>query len=127
VLIHWDIFCTNPRRFYQLGELETDHYPRYWPFNPSASQAADNFPKAWPNFILLDLYGQVPYRTVAKYNSIDTSGVGANRYHGILLATEITGGTIPVLGKVSKMAGKVPILCGVLVNESITSKKLGHG
>jgi len=45
-------------------------------FNPSATQRAEAlFLRSFSQFYTLDLYGQVPYRTVADYNSILASQV----------------------------------------------------
>jgi hypothetical protein len=45
-------------------------------FNPSAAQRAEAlFLRSVAQFYLLDLYGQVPYRNVSDYNSLDPSPV----------------------------------------------------
>jgi starch-binding outer membrane protein, SusD/RagB family len=45
-------------------------------FNPSATQRAEAlFIRTFAQFLTLDLYGQVPYRTVAEYNSLDAARV----------------------------------------------------
>jgi hypothetical protein len=47
-------------------------------FNPNAQQRAEaSFLLSLAQFYTLDLYGQVPYRTVADYNSIEASQVMA--------------------------------------------------
>ncbi len=61
--------------FNNLGQLESDAITTL-AYNPSQQQAAEAmFLRSVAQFYLLDLYGQVPYREVAKYNSIDPAPV----------------------------------------------------
>jgi hypothetical protein len=61
--------------FNNLGTLESDA-TTVLALNPSAEQAGEAiFLRSLAQFYFLDLYGQVPYRTVAKYNSVDAAPV----------------------------------------------------
>lgn len=72
----WDVTHQYAQSvFINLGKLESDA-TTVLAFNPSSEQAAEAiFLRSLAQFYLLDLYGQVPYRTVAKYNSIDAAPV----------------------------------------------------
>ena len=72
----WDVTHTQAQSvFIGLGKMEADA-TTVLAFNPSAEQAAEaTFLRSMAQFYLVDLYGQVPYRTVAKYNSIDAPPV----------------------------------------------------
>lgn len=72
----WDVTHGQSQSvFINLGKLESDATTAL-AFNPSPQQAAEaTFLRSLAQFYLLDLYGQVPYRTVEKYNSIDASPV----------------------------------------------------
>jgi len=72
----WDVTHSQAQSvFIGLGKLESDA-TTVLAFNPSAEQAAEAvFLRSLAQFYLVDLYGQVPYRTVEKYNSIDAPPV----------------------------------------------------
>ncbi len=72
----WDVTHTQATSvFNNLGKLESDA-TTVLAFSPSPQQAAEAiFLRSLAQFYLVDLYGQVPYRTVAKYNSIDAPPV----------------------------------------------------
>ena len=82
--------------FSGLGLLESDA-TSVLAFNPTAEQAAEaTFLRSMAQFYYLDLYGQVPYRTVAKYNSIDAAPVMSAAQAIDTLVTNLTG-IIPIL------------------------------
>ncbi|MBN8838005.1 MAG: RagB/SusD family nutrient uptake outer membrane protein [Sphingobacteriia bacterium] len=61
--------------FLNLGKLESDATTTL-ASNPSSSIAAQaTFLRTLAQYYYVDLFGQVPYRTIAKYNSIDASPV----------------------------------------------------
>ncbi|MDP4215712.1 MAG: RagB/SusD family nutrient uptake outer membrane protein [Bacteroidota bacterium] len=61
--------------FSNLGTLESDA-TTVLASNPSAEQAAEaTFLRSFAQFYFLDLYGQVPYRTVPRYNTVDAAPV----------------------------------------------------
>jgi starch-binding outer membrane protein, SusD/RagB family len=61
--------------FNALGQLESGAIT-VLAFNPNATQRAEAlFLRSLAQFYFLDLYGQVPYRTVAEYNSIGPAPV----------------------------------------------------
>lgn len=61
--------------FNALGQLESAALTTL-AFNPNATQRAEAlFLRSLAQFYFLDLYGQVPYRTVAQYNSIGPAPV----------------------------------------------------
>src|SRR6185312_4956687 len=61
--------------FTNLGTLESDA-TTVLALNPTPEQAAEAiFLRSLAQFYFLDLYGQVPYRTVAAYNSVNAAPV----------------------------------------------------
>jgi hypothetical protein len=72
----WDVTHSQAQTvFIGLGKLESDA-TTVLAFKPNADQAAQAvFLRSLAQFYLVDLYGQVPYRTVEKYNSIDAPPV----------------------------------------------------
>ncbi|HYK43539.1 MAG TPA: RagB/SusD family nutrient uptake outer membrane protein [Parafilimonas sp.] len=72
----WDVTHQQAQSvFINLGKLESDA-TTVLAFKPSQEQAAEAlFLRSLAQFYLLDLYAQVPYRTVEKYNSIDAAPV----------------------------------------------------
>ena len=61
--------------FSGLGQLESDAISTL-AFNPNPQQKAEAyFLRSVAQFYLLDLYGQVPYRTIADYNAITAAPV----------------------------------------------------
>lgn len=61
--------------FNNLGKMESDA-TTVLAFNPNPQQAAEaSFLRAMAQFYYLDLYGQVPYRTVGEYNAIGPAPV----------------------------------------------------
>ncbi|HEY4111330.1 RagB/SusD family nutrient uptake outer membrane protein [Puia sp.] len=72
----WDVTHTQSQTvFTALGKLESDA-TTVLAFNPTAEQAAQAvFLRCLAQFYFVDLYGQVPYRTVANYNTIDAPPV----------------------------------------------------
>src|SRR5580692_3988607 len=72
----WDVtHAQSSTVFLNLGKLESDA-TTVLAFSPSAEQAAEaTFLRCLAQFYYLDLYGQVPYRTVPNYNTIDAAPV----------------------------------------------------
>ena len=72
----WDATHTQSATvFNDMGALESDA-TTVLASNPTPDQAAEaTFLRSLAQFYFLDLYGQVPYRTVPKYNSVDASPV----------------------------------------------------
>jgi hypothetical protein len=72
----WDVtHAQSSTVFLNLGKMESDA-TTVLAFSPSAEQAAEaTFIRCLAQFYFLDLYGQVPYRTVANYNSITAAPV----------------------------------------------------
>jgi starch-binding outer membrane protein, SusD/RagB family len=93
----WDVTHTQAQSvFINLGKLESDA-TTVLAFNPTPEQAAEAiFLRSMAQFYLLDLYGQVPYRTVEKYNSIDASPVMQPAQAIDTLVTNLSG-IIPTL------------------------------
>lgn len=95
----WDVTHTQSASvFNNLGKLESDA-TTVLAFSPSAIQAAQAiFLRSLAQFYLVDLYGQVPYRTIAKYNSIDAPPVMQPADVVDTLVTNLTG-IIPQLSQ----------------------------
>ena len=93
----WDVtHAQSSTVFLNLGKLESDA-TTVLAFNPSAEQAAEaTFLRSLAQFYFLDLYGQVPYRTVANYNTINASPVMQPADAIDSLVTNLTN-IIPVL------------------------------
>jgi hypothetical protein len=93
----WDVTHTQAQSVFNgLGKLESDA-TTVLAFNPGTDQTAQAvFLRSLAQFYLLDLYGQVPYRTVAKYNSIDAPPVLSPAEAIDTLVTNLTA-IIPVL------------------------------
>jgi hypothetical protein len=93
----WDVTHTQAQSvFIGLGKLESDA-TTVLAFNPSPEQAAEAvFLRSLAQFYYTDLYGQVPYRTVAKYNSIDAPPVLTAALAIDTLTTNLTA-IIPIL------------------------------
>jgi hypothetical protein len=72
----WDVTHAQASTvFLNLGKLESDA-TTVLAFNPSTQQAAQAvFLRSLAQFYFLDLYAQVPYRTVANYNTINAAPV----------------------------------------------------
>jgi hypothetical protein len=91
-------------------------------FNPSATQRAEAlFLRSVAQFYLLDLYGQVPYRNVAEYNSLDPSPVMTPAQAVDTLVNTLTA-IIPQLSDASKPYKASPdaarfLLMKVLLNK----------
>jgi hypothetical protein len=82
--------------FNNLGTLESDA-TTVLALNPTAEQAAEAiFLRSLAQFYFLDLYGQVPYRTVAAYNSVSAAPVMTPTEAIDTLVTNLTA-IIPVL------------------------------
>jgi hypothetical protein len=82
--------------FTNLGTLESDATTAL-ALNPSPEQAAEAvFLRSLAQFYFLDLYGIVPYRTVAKYNSIDAAPVMTAAQAIDTLVSNLSG-IIPIL------------------------------
>jgi starch-binding outer membrane protein, SusD/RagB family len=61
--------------FVNLGILESDA-TTVLALNPTPEQAAEaTFLRSMAQFYFLDLYGQIPYRTAANYNTVDAAPV----------------------------------------------------
>jgi len=93
----WDVTHTQAQSvFIGLGKLESDA-TTVLAFNPSAEQAAEAvFLRSLAQFYYVDLYGQVPYRTVAEYNSIGAPPVLTTAQAIDTLTTNLAA-IIPVL------------------------------
>ena len=84
--------------FSNLGTLESDA-TTVLALNPSAEQAAEaTFLRSLAQFYFLDLYGQVPYRTIPNYNTINASPVMSPAQAIDTLVTNLTG-IIPILNQ----------------------------
>jgi hypothetical protein len=72
----WDVTHTQSQTvFVNLGKLESDATTTL-AFKPSPDIAAQAiFLRSLAQFYFLDLYGQIPYRTVANYNTINAPPV----------------------------------------------------
>jgi hypothetical protein len=72
----WTAIHTQTKSvFLGLGQLESAGITTM-AFNPNATQRAEAlFLRTFAQFYLLDMYGQVPYRNVADYNSLKPSPV----------------------------------------------------
>ena len=82
--------------FVNLGTIESDA-TTVLALNPSPEQAAEaTFLRSMAQFYFLDLYGQVPYRTVANYNTVDAAPVMTPADAIDTLVNNLTG-IIPVL------------------------------
>jgi len=82
--------------FTGLGTMESDA-TTVLALNPTPEQAAEaTFLRSMAQFYFLDLYGQVPYRTVANYNTVDASPVMKPADAIDTLVTNLTG-IIPLL------------------------------
>jgi starch-binding outer membrane protein, SusD/RagB family len=83
--------------FNNLGTLEADA-TTVLASSPTPEQAAEaTFLRSLAQFYYLDLYGQVPYRTIAKYNSIDAAPVMSAAEAVDTLINNLTGiiGALP--------------------------------
>ncbi|MDQ2720250.1 MAG: RagB/SusD family nutrient uptake outer membrane protein [Bacteroidota bacterium] len=77
--------------FINLGTIESDA-TTVLALSPTAEQAAEAiFLRSLAQFYFLDLYGQVPYRTVANYNTVDASPVMKPADAIDTLVTNLTG------------------------------------
>jgi hypothetical protein len=77
--------------FSNLGTLESDATTTL-ALNPTQEQAAEAvFLRSLAQFYFLDLYGQVPYRTIANYNTINASPVMTPAEAIDTLVTNLTG------------------------------------
>jgi hypothetical protein len=72
----WDVTHTQSQSvFGGFGKMESDA-TTVLAFSPSTEQTAEAmFIRSFAQFYMLDLYGQVPYRSVDKYNGIDAPPV----------------------------------------------------
>lgn len=72
----WDVTHSQSEAvFISMGKLESDA-TTVLAFNPTAEQGAEAlFLRSLAQFYYLDFYGQVPYRTVANYNTLDAAPV----------------------------------------------------
>ncbi|HWB93985.1 MAG TPA: RagB/SusD family nutrient uptake outer membrane protein [Puia sp.] len=76
--------------FNNLGALESDA-TTVLALNPTPTQAAQaTFLRSLAQFYYLDLYGQVPYRTVANYNSVGVAPVMTSAQAIDTLVTNLT-------------------------------------
>ncbi|HEY2721470.1 MAG TPA: RagB/SusD family nutrient uptake outer membrane protein [Chitinophagaceae bacterium] len=77
--------------FINLGQIESNA-TTVLANSPSADQAAQAiFLRSLAQYYYLNLYGQVPYRTVAKYNSIDAAPVMPAQDAIDTMTTNLTG------------------------------------
>jgi starch-binding outer membrane protein, SusD/RagB family len=72
----WDVtHAQSSTVFNNLGKMESDA-TTVLAFNPTAEQAAEAiFLRSMAQYFYLDLFGQVPYRTVPNYNTINAPPV----------------------------------------------------
>jgi starch-binding outer membrane protein, SusD/RagB family len=72
----WDATHTQPPAvFVNLGQLESDA-TTVLALNPTAEQAAEaTFLRSFAQYYFLELFGQVPYRTVPNYNTVGAAPV----------------------------------------------------
>jgi hypothetical protein len=93
----WDVTHSQATSvFINLGQIESNA-TTVLASGPSAEQAAQaTFLRSLAQFYYVDLYGQVPYRTVAKYNSIDAPPVLSAKDAVDTLVTNLTA-IIPAL------------------------------
>jgi hypothetical protein len=90
--------------FINLGQVESNA-TTVLAANPNPDQAAQAiFLRSIAQYYYLNLYGQVPYRTVAKYNSIEPSPVMGPADAIDTLETNLAG-IIPILSYSSTVAG----------------------
>jgi hypothetical protein len=90
--------------FINLGQVESNA-TTVLANGPNPDQAAQAvFLRSLAQYYFLNLFGQVPYRTVAKYNSIDASPVLQPQDAIDTLVNNLTG-IIPVLSYNSTVAG----------------------
>jgi hypothetical protein len=118
----WDVTHTQAQSvFIGLGKLESDA-TTVLAFHPSAEQAAEAiFLRSLAQFYYVDLYGQVPYRTVEKYNSIDAPPVLSAAQAIDTLTTNLAA-IIPTLSAANKPYKASPdaarfLLMKVLLNK----------
>ncbi len=95
----WDVTHTQSQSVFNgLGKMESDA-TTVLAFGPTTEQAAEAvFLRSLAQFYLLDLYGQVPYRSVEKYNGIDAPPVLSGQQAIDTLVTNLTA-IIPVLSQ----------------------------
>jgi len=87
--------------FSNLGTLESDA-TTVLASNPTPEQAAEaTFLRSFAQFYFLDLYGQVPYRTVPNYNTVNAAPVMSPQEAIDTLVNNLTG-IIPVLSSSNK-------------------------
>ncbi|HXD77577.1 MAG TPA: RagB/SusD family nutrient uptake outer membrane protein [Puia sp.] len=107
--------------FTNLGTLESDA-TTVLALNPTPEQAAEAiFLRSLAQFYFLDLYGQVPYRTVAAYNSVNAAPVMTPAEAIDTLVSNLTG-IIGVLDPTNKNFQATPnaarfLLMKVLLNK----------
>lgn len=118
----WDVTHTQSQTvFINLGQLESDATTTL-AFNPNADITAQAvFLRSLAQFYFLDLYGQVPYRTVPKYNTIDAPPVMTPAAAIDSLVQNLTN-IIPVLATANKPYKASPdaarfLLMKVLLNK----------
>jgi hypothetical protein len=107
--------------FNNLGTLESDA-TTVLALNPTAEQAAEaTFLRSLAQFYFLDLYGQVPYRPVNAYNSVNAAPVMSPAQAIDTLVNNLTG-IISVLSPTNKNYQATPnaarfLLMKVLLNK----------
>jgi hypothetical protein len=107
--------------FNNLGTIESDA-TTVLALNPTPEQAAEaTFLRSLAQFYFLDLYGQVPYRTVAAYNSVNAAPVMTPAQAVDTLVSNLSG-IISVLAPTNKNFQATPnaarfLLMKVLLNK----------
>jgi hypothetical protein len=119
----WDVTHTQAQSvFINLGKLESDA-TTVLAFNPTPEQAAEAiFLRSIAQFYLLDLYGQVPYRTVDKYNSIDASPVMQPADAIDTIVTNLTA-IIPALSAANQPYNANPNAARFLLMKTLLNKQ----
>jgi len=108
--------------FTNLGTLEADATTTL-ALNPSAEQAAEaTFLRSLAQYYYLDLYGQVPYRTVAAYNSIDAAPVMTPTQAIDTLVQNLTA-IIPVLNPNNDHSLATPNAARFLLMKTLLNKQ----
>lgn len=119
----WDVTHTQAQSvFVNLGKLESDA-TTVLAFNPNADQAAQAiFLRSLAQFYFLDLYNQVPYRTVDKYNAIDAPPVMTPAQAIDTLVTNLNA-IIPVLSAANRPYKASPSAARFLLMKVLLNKQ----
>jgi hypothetical protein len=124
----WDVTHTQAQTvFINLGQVESNA-TTVLASGPTADQAAQaTFLRSLAQFYFVDLYNQVPYRTIANYNSIDAPPVLSAAQAIDTMTANLTG-IIPVLNptngpyKIGPDAARF-LLMKLLLNKQVFLKR----